>query len=81
MMMGPVVLYLPRMRVYLTEFHLVRGYRLTVTVEDEEPGTGRSLVDGSHEDLGGLHGFALRSPRGKQNTGLTVYWSSSRNRE
>lgn len=48
-------LYLPRMRVDLTELDLVGGYGLAIAVKDQEAGAGGALVDGAHEDLRGLH--------------------------
>lgn len=44
-------LSLPWLRIDLLEFQLVRSHRLSLLVEDQEPRTGGSLVNGTNEDF------------------------------
>jgi len=45
----------PRLRIDLLEFDLMRSYGFSVSVEDEEAGTGGSLIDRTYKDFLGSH--------------------------
>lgn len=58
---------IPRLGVDLAELNLVRSNGLTVSIENEESGTGSSLVNRPNENFRLLHGSVKRGgPNGLQ---------------